>query len=150
MRILLLVPLLAILAPVAASAEIRPTEGPIGPAIAGSVNLSINFENHSAVLQSDAHFALDNLGAALSSPGLAGKKFRICGHTDARGSASGNLALSRRRAEAVRDYLIANFNIPPENLIALGCGSTRPLLPDDPENAANRRIEIINLTPTPE
>jgi OmpA-OmpF porin, OOP family len=139
--------LLAILAfPVAASAKILSTEAPVGPAVANSVSLAVKFEDNSAALRPDAHHALDMLGTVLSSPELAGKKFRIGGHADARENASDNLALSQRRAEAVRDYLIAKFNIPPDNLIATGYGSTRPLLPDDPENAANRRIEITNVT----
>jgi OmpA-OmpF porin, OOP family len=112
-----------------------------------TVNLTINFEYNSAILQTDARINLDRLGTALTQ--LEGEKFRIGGHTDSKGSANYNLSLSERRAKAVRDYLITRFNIPSANLVATGYGKTRPLFADDPENPANRRVEVLNLTPTP-
>jgi outer membrane protein OmpA-like peptidoglycan-associated protein len=113
-----------------------------------TVNLTINFEYNSAILQTDARINLDRLGTALAQ--LEGQKFKIGGHTDSKGSANYNLSLSERRAKAVRDYLITKFNIPAGNLVAAGYGKTRPLFPDDPENSANRRVEVLNLTPTPQ
>lgn len=68
----------------------------------------------------------------------------IEGHTDSRGSATVNDALSLQRAQAVRDYLISR-GIPAERVRAVGIGSARPLADNaTPEGRANnRRVEII-------
>jgi OOP family OmpA-OmpF porin len=51
-------------------------------------------------------------------------KVEIGGHTDAQGSDSFNLKLSERRAQAVKDYLIAR-GIAPERLLAKGYGESQ-------------------------
>ena len=69
----------------------------------------------------------------------------IEGHTDSTGTYELNKHLSQQRAEAVRDYLIANQTLPADKVIALGYGPDRPLAsnatPDG--RAINRRIDII-------
>ena len=73
----------------------------------------------------------------------------IEGYADAVGSESFNLRLSRARAEAVRDYLIAN-GIAADRLRVVGRGEVEPLAPnardDGSDNlagrAANRRVEL--------
>ena len=52
-------------------------------------------------------------GEALIKPGLKGSVFVLNGHTDAAGSAEYNLALSHRRAQSVRRYLIETYKIAP-------------------------------------
>lgn len=49
------------------------------------------------------------------------------GHTDNVGSAAMNKDLSQRRAAAVREYLIKNYNIAPTRLKAVGYGFERPV-----------------------
>ena len=115
-----------------------------------SVNISVGFENGSANLQTDTLISLDRLGTALADPKLQGKQFRIGGHTDAKGNDKRNLVLSERRAEMVRKYLIKKYKIPASTLVATGYGKTKPLDPNDPDNPLNRRVEIVNLTPTPQ
>ena len=65
------------------------------------------------------------------------------GHTDARGDAAANLALSRRRAEAVVAALV-RAGLPAERLEAQGLGETRLLDPSETPQAheRNRRIEF--------
>lgn len=130
----------------------RGISSPSGMAAAqpkNSVNMAVNFEYDSAVLKTDALITLDQLGTSLANPKLANYKFRIAGHTDARGSASYNKILSDRRANAVRDYLISHFGINPNRLVAVGYGSAQLLFPQDRENAANRRVQIVNATVNP-
>ena len=55
-----------------------------------SVNLYINFAYNSADLAQDARITLDQLARALQSSQLESYKFRVEGHTDARGSAEYN------------------------------------------------------------
>lgn len=70
----------------------------------------------------------------------------VSGHTDSIASASYNLTLSRKRANAVKNYLIDN-NIAPERIKAEGFGLTRPLRTNKTEEgrAFNRRVEIRRL-----
>ena len=69
----------------------------------------------------------------------------IEGHTDSTGSEAMNEELSVRRAQAVREYFVANGTLPQERIIADGCGSRRPLAPNETEEgrAINRRIDVI-------
>lgn len=72
---------------------------------------------------------------------------QIVGHTDSRGSEESNDALSRRRAQAVADELIAN-GVSANRISTRGVGESQPIATNDtPEGRAqNRRVEI-NVTP---
>jgi outer membrane protein OmpA-like peptidoglycan-associated protein len=69
----------------------------------------------------------------------------IEGHTDTTGSTAVNELLSQQRADAVREYLIANQTVPEERVTSLGYGSIRPLASNATEEgrAINRRIDVI-------
>ncbi len=69
--------------------------------------------------------------------------FAIEGHTDSVGSKSMNQALSDRRANAVRDYLIAN-GISAERLTAKGYGEDNPIASNKTRagRKENRRVEV--------
>ena len=120
--------------------EGAPAEQPL------SVNLYVNFAYDSADLTSDARITLDRLGTALRDPRLGEFSFVIAGHTDATGGAEYNQKLSERRAEAVRNYLIAQFGIKADRLTAEGFGKSQLLDPEHPEDGVNRRVQIINTT----
>ena len=72
----------------------------------------------------------------------------IEGHTDSVGTEAGNMRLSQRRAEAVRDYLFAK-GVSPDRLEAIGYGPTKPVASNKTARgkAQNRRTEfrIISL-----
>lgn len=70
-------------------------------------------------------------------------QFTIGGHTDSSGSASMNQALSERRANAVRDYLIAN-GIAADRLTAKGFGEDNPIATNKTRagRKENRRVEV--------
>jgi outer membrane protein OmpA-like peptidoglycan-associated protein len=112
------------------------------------IDLNIPFEHNSAVLQPRAVAQLEQLNAALQSAALGGSRFQIAGHTDSSGDADYNQRLSIRRAEAVRQYLVSH-GVSATRLEAAGFGKDQPLLPEDPENALNRRVEIRNLGTVP-
>jgi outer membrane protein OmpA-like peptidoglycan-associated protein len=111
-----------------------------------SVNLYVNFAYNSAELTSDARITLDRLGYALIDDRLKMFSFMIEGHTDAKGGANFNQKLSEQRAEAVRQYLLAQFAIDKGRLIARGFGKLRLLEPSRPEDGVNRRVQILNMT----
>lgn len=67
------------------------------------------------------------------------------GHTDATGSVDVNMRLSQARADAVREYLIANQTLAPDRISAVGYGADRPLASNATAagRAINRRIDIL-------
>lgn len=75
----------------------------------------------------------------------------IAGHSDALGSDDYNLALSKRRAEAVRDWFVQQQIAPADRFQIDAVGKARPIAPnanpDGSDNPAgreqNRRVEII-------
>ncbi|HLF11577.1 MAG TPA: OmpA family protein [Gammaproteobacteria bacterium] len=69
----------------------------------------------------------------------------IEGHTDSYGSDEANLALSRRRAEAVSDYLSTELGVPAFRLSAVGYGETQPIANNDTPQGRerNRRIDVL-------
>lgn len=74
----------------------------------------------------------------------------LVGHTDASGGLDVNVALSKRRAEAVRERLVADFGVAARRVEALGAGYMAPRASNQTEEgrAQNRRVEVI-LTSTP-
>ena len=72
----------------------------------------------------------------------------IEGHTDSTGSEEVNELLSEQRADAVRQYLVANETLAFDKIIAVGYGSSRPLASNKTKKgrAINRRIDLI-ITP---
>ncbi len=122
----------------------RETTAPAGVA---AVSITVNFSTGSATLTPQAAAALGSLGRALSSAELSPFRFRIEGHTDTVGDDRQNMALSQRRAEAVRAYLTKNFGVAPGRLMAVGLGESQPLIPtpDQTPEPSNRRVQVLNL-----
>ena len=109
-----------------------------------SINLNIPFEYNSSNLKPEASEQLKQLGRALASESLRSDRFLIAGHTDSKGNAQYNRQLSLKRAEAVRRFLVAS-GVEVGRLDTVGYGSEHPLLPEQPEAASNRRVEIQDL-----
>lgn len=73
--------------------------------------------------------------------------FQVAGHTDDVGTPLCNQQFSQHRAEAIVNHLAAFYGIARGCLKPDGYGQTRLALPGDQKNAANCRVEIINLAP---
>ncbi len=71
----------------------------------------------------------------------------LVGHTDASGGLDANIALSRKRAEAVRQELTRRFNIPANRIDAHGVGPLAPRAANQTEadRLRNRRVEAVLL-----
>ncbi len=110
-----------------------------------AVGLDIKFQVNSARLSESAGQAIRQLATALKSQQLASYRFRVEGHTDSTGRAEYNLALSKRRAETVRNELVSHYGIERGRIEAVGLGQTQPLDSADPANPANRRVQVVNL-----
>lgn len=101
----------------------------------------IVFANNRAEIARVSGASLDKLVAVARV--CADLTIEIQGHTDARGRRPANLALSRERADAVKDYLVER-GLSADRLVAVGFGSDRPVASNSTENgrAKNRRIEF--------
>jgi outer membrane protein OmpA-like peptidoglycan-associated protein len=113
-----------------------------------SIDVSIKFDFNSDKIGPAATPATQEVGKALVSPKLAGGTFMVAGHTDGKGSDLYNQKLSERRAEAVKTYLVMHYKIPAANLLAVGYGKTTLKNVDNPFAPENRRVQIVNMTPT--
>lgn len=122
---------------------------------ARSINIEVYFDFDSSALTSIAMAQLNPLGEALSSSDMGSGRYLIIGHTDAKGSAAYNQALSEKRAASVRKYLVERFPVSPNNLVSIGLGETQLKRPAEPNASENRRVEVSLLletliTPKPE
>jgi outer membrane protein OmpA-like peptidoglycan-associated protein len=116
----------------------RETE-PIESKIAFS---SLEFENGKADILLVMHADLDKLANFLiDHPEI---DVNISGHTDSQGSEHSNLRLSQARADAIKAYLIYEFKIAANRIIATGYGSSKPLVEErsDQDRKLNRRVEF--------
>jgi len=104
--------------------------------------LSIYFTPGSDEIMSGSFFTLDSLGETMTTFGNT--ILRIEGNTDSTGSAALNTKLSEKRAIAVRDYLVKNFQLPVERFQAIGHGSANRIADNKTEGGrqANRRTDI--------
>jgi len=71
-------------------------------------------------------------------------RLTIQGHTDSKGDENYNRKLSVRRANAVRDYLVAN-GVQGGRLNTVAYGETAPIATNETEagRAQNRRVEVV-------
>jgi outer membrane protein OmpA-like peptidoglycan-associated protein len=106
------------------------------------------FEFDQATLTSDAEETLDALVPLLAKAGK--HPATVEGHTDAKGSDAYNQTLSEKRAQAVKEWLVARGALPATTAVT-GWGEQRPVAPnakpdgaDDPEGRQkNRRVAVV-------
>lgn len=110
-----------------------------------SVDLDILFASGSADLLPEGSRQLDALGQAMTSERLAAFRFKLIGHTDAVGPEDYNLWLSQQRAQSVKQYLIANFDLPNTRLETDGKGEAELLAKLPPDDKRHRRVQVIAL-----
>lgn len=102
-------------------------------------DLSLSFELGSDVLTAAARQNAKAFAEALLRPELASKRVMIEGHTDAQGNRDFNVELSKRRAQAVADYL-TELGVSADRLEVKGFGPDRPRSTSASEN---RRVEAV-------
>jgi outer membrane protein OmpA-like peptidoglycan-associated protein len=112
---------------------------------AAKLDLTIHFDFNSEKLQARSKPLLDNLATAMQNDRLNQLKFRVEGHTDAKGTALYNEALSMRRASTVVAYL-SSKGIEPVRLQAQGKGFRELIDPSNPNADTNRRVTIVSLS----
>ena len=121
-----------------------PVQAPVGESLrrTGQVQLYITFRTNSADLDIAAAPVLTDLRDALVAD--AGLRLRLTGHTDNTGKPAVNGPLSQKRAESVRQWLVA-AGIAPERLSAAGKGPDEPIADNATETgrALNRRVQAV-------
>ena len=55
------------------------------------------------------------------------------------------MELSKRRADAVKDYLVKEMGVAADRLETVGKGEADPAVPKNPYAAQNRRVVIVNM-----
>jgi OmpA-OmpF porin, OOP family len=115
--------------------------------LTGILNQSIiNFPTGESAVPAGSLPLLQNAAAQIKQL-PAGTVLEIAGYTDNTGDAAANVALSQRRADAVRNVLV-NAGVDPSMLVAKGYGDANPIASNDllEGRFRNRRIEyrVIN------
>lgn len=111
--------------------------------------LTINFTPGSDEIMPGSFFVLDSLGETMTSFGNT--YLRIEGNTDSTGARATNIALSQRRASAVKAYLVKNHGIPEARLQTEGHGPDNPVALNTTEagRQLNRRTDIKVILAAP-
>ncbi|MBU1533841.1 OmpA family protein, partial [Myxococcota bacterium] len=110
-----------------------------------TITKKVHFKYNKATLLKASNTLLDEVASLLiEHPEVL--LVRVEGHTDNRGNPKYNMKLSQQRAEAVRNYLIAQ-GVKPERLEAKGYGRSRPRYANISERfrRKNRRVEFTIL-----
>ncbi|QNK64331.1 OmpA family protein [Pedobacter sp. PAMC26386] len=109
------------------------------------VTHGILFDFNSAQIKPQSNGALQDIANVLKED--AKIRVKIVGHTDADGDAQVNLDLSKRRAEAVKAILAADYGIDASRIVTDGKGKTQPIDNNTTTEgkANNRRVEFIKI-----
>jgi outer membrane protein OmpA-like peptidoglycan-associated protein len=108
-----------------------------------AVTYGIYFDFAQATLKPESGPVLKEIAQALKdNPDW---KLTVEGHTDNIGGDAYNLDLSKRRALAVKEALVAQYSIAPDRLANEGFGASRPVESNDTleGRARNRRVELV-------
>jgi outer membrane protein OmpA-like peptidoglycan-associated protein len=102
----------------------------------------IFFDSGKSTLKSGAKKTLDRIAQQLA--GDTAIRVVVEGHTDSTGSADKNMALSEKRAQAVRDYLVSK-GVPESQINSAGKGESEPIATNKTVagRQQNRRVELV-------
>jgi outer membrane protein OmpA-like peptidoglycan-associated protein len=102
---------------------------------------ALQFETAKAVIKDESYASLEDLAKYLvDNPTF---RIKIAGHTDSQGAAQANLILSKKRAEAVRDFLESR-GVAADRMIVQYFGEEKPIATNDTKEGRekNRRVEM--------
>ncbi len=121
-----------------------PPATPDAPPTPGFVLSGVTFDTGKASIRAESFARLDSVVEYMTHK--PGARIEISGHTDNVGNPKINKALSERRAQACRAYLISK-GIDGGRIQPVGRGDERPIAPNDTDEGRqkNRRIEATEL-----
>jgi outer membrane protein OmpA-like peptidoglycan-associated protein len=102
----------------------------------------ILFNVNTATIRAESYGTLKEIATVLKEN--AAIHIKITGHTDSDGDNESNLALSKKRADAVKALLAKEFSIDESRMQTDGKGETQPVAPNATAEgkAQNRRVEF--------
>jgi outer membrane protein OmpA-like peptidoglycan-associated protein len=120
--------------------EVAPPPPP--PAPVAPPSFMVFFDWDRSNLSDQAVSTIRQAAQAYRTKGSA--RITATGHTDSSGPESYNMALSLRRANAVKDQLVRE-GVPAQAITVIGKGESQPLVPtaDGVREPQNRRVEIV-------
>jgi outer membrane protein OmpA-like peptidoglycan-associated protein len=107
--------------------------------------LTVHFRPGSARLSPEAKREIDEAASTIQDENLNGWLVAVVGYADSTGKTAENRSLSERRANAVINYLVTQYNLPMRRLVQpFGYGSSSPVAANDTREgrAMNRRVEL--------
>lgn len=109
--------------------------------------VSITFDSGSSTLDENAKLIID-LSFAEIARSFGRTRIRIEGNTDNVGDDEPNKALSRRRAQAVADYLATEYDLDRNRFVVVGNGESQPVADNSTPagRAKNRRTDFELLS----
>jgi NitT/TauT family transport system substrate-binding protein len=109
---------------------------------------SIYFETNSAAMSPDSRVVVDEIGSFMRA--YENTVVDIEGNSDSTGSRELNVALSKERAETVKNYLTKKFGYPPARMRTAGNGPDKPVDSNEtPEGREKNRRTDIKVYPNP-
>ena len=112
----------------------------VGCPITVSIQLDVKFDFDKAVVKPQYRSEVEKAAVFLNNH--PGSTAVVEGYTDSKGSDEYNQKLSERRANAVRDYIVNEFNVAGSRVSAVGYGEANPIATNDTDagRALNRRV----------
>jgi len=112
----------------------------------GNITKTVLFEFDKSLVKKDSYGELESIVNLLKmNPSY---KLSLEGHTDAVGTESYNVGLSKNRVNAVRDFIIMN-GISPDRIVPQHHGETKPVAENTTVDGrkSNRRVDVQILVP---
>lgn len=99
------------------------------------------FPQGKSVIAESSYDELDEIAQMMTENGRI--MIQLEGHTDSQGNAKGNMKLSQKRVEAVKNYLVSK-GVSKNRIKTKAFGGTQPLANEmtDEDRARNRRVEM--------
>ncbi len=123
-----------------------PPPPPPAPKVIDKMTLELNFDFDKSNIRPDDEAKLEKAVDFVKR--YPGAKIRLEGHSDSIGTEEYNQALSERRAETVRSYLIKEGACEQANVSVEGYGETKPVASNKTKEgrAKNRRVEVLIMS----
>ena len=105
--------------------------------------VSINFRTGEFQLDENAKYIIDREFVPIAKA-FGNARIRVEGNTDNTGNYNSNMALSKKRAQSVVNYLVSQYNMPRNRFIVVGNGPDNPVANNtsDRGRAQNRRTDF--------
>ena len=111
-----------------------------------SIKLAVKFDTNKAVVKDQYLDDIGNLAKFMNQ--YANTVVTVEGHTDSQGSDAYNLALSQRRADAVKAALITKFGIAAERITAKGIGEAQPVADNKTADGREENRRVVGAVST--